>query len=452
MEHEIPVVLTIPNVEIDSLEELSGVLLQDVKVKMSQYGKLFSRLLIKHLTTETEVKIVNGLVTADSGVVLDRLGCEKHLLCYRKHILDIYRPWYLIMCGQPILPGVENQISDVISTAIQSFETFMYSIQKMSVSLEYKTNNTMCKRLCTTTHSVVNFTATEVSTELQQLLSSGINFVPTVVRSNFDLLDIIENDLKIAAIKVFREKAMYYPRLNADLGLKNVILQLIQQTPSNTSEINFYLELYESYIGRVSTFLNELNFSHLENYENIKQLVPKNTVLTISDKGLGPCLLPVEWYIEQYKHQAELGGHRATNMSEQQCLNSMLNSIQLFRNSLLNEERIIFGKYYKKCKPYHRVGCLKIIPKIHKLKGAITADSWKLLPSRPIRGGENCPVNSYSIALCGMLQELHKTVKQLYLNGNMGGCTFPIIHGSDEYMYCLIQYTLCCVNNMAGKN
>ena len=432
MDHQLPV-FRVPPVEIYSLEGLSKELTYDVNKKMLHYSQLFSRLLFKHLTTETEVHINNGTVTSESVVVLNRLESEKNILCYRDRIIDFYGPWCSILCGQPVLPGVENQVLEIIPAVILCFEEQIYTLQKISTRLDVKNNNSMCRRLCSSTHSVVNYTDTTVPLELQQLLKHGLNFVPTVARNNFDLLFLVENDLKTAAIRFFRANAQEYPRLNKGLGLLGVILQLAQQSPTNTTEVNFYFELYDRYINGVTKFLNDLNISHLENYNQIKKLVPRNSVLSISDKGLGPCLLPVEWYIKQYKHQAEIGGHRAIEMSEQQCLNVMLNNIQTFRGSLLHEERLLFHKYFKKCNPSYRVGCLKIIPKIHKIKSEVTSDSWKVLPSRPIRGGENCPVNGYSIALCKLLQELHKTVKELYTGGKMRGC-FPIIQGSDEYM------------------
>ena len=51
----------------------------------------------------------------------------------------------------------------------------------------------------------------------------------------------------------------------------------------------------------------------------------------------------------------------------------------------------------------YRVGCLKIVPKVHNIKGKITNESWENLPSRPIRGADNCPVNGFSITLCRLL-------------------------------------------------
>ena len=262
--------------KIYSLEVLSCVLWQDVKGKMLHYGQLFSRLFFKHLTTETEVHIKNGMVTSDSEVVLNKLECEKHILQYRGRIIDIYRPWCAILCGQPIYPGVENQVLEIISVAILSFEELVYSIQKIANKVDNRNDNAMCKRLCSTARVITNFTGTEIPLKLEQLLSHGINFVPTAARSKSDLLDIVENDLKEAAIKFFRSNAMYYPRINSGMGLQDVILQLVQQTPSNTTKVNFYFKLYEGYIMRISQFLNDLNFSHLENYETIKSLVPKN--------------------------------------------------------------------------------------------------------------------------------------------------------------------------------
>ena len=53
-----------------------------------------------------------------------------------------------------------------------------------------------------------------------------------------------------------------------------------------------------------------------------------------------------------------------------------------------------------------------------------------MLPSRPIRGAENCPINPYSQALCKMLQEMHLTLKEMLKTRGIG---FPLIYGCDEY-------------------
>ena len=50
--------------------------------------------------------------------------------------------------------------------------------------------------------------------------------------------------------------------------------------------------------------------------ETLVSAVPEGFILTISDKGLGPVLLPYSWYIRESKVQAVLGGHEEISISE----------------------------------------------------------------------------------------------------------------------------------------
>ena len=54
------------------------------------------------------------------------------------------------------------------------------------------------------------------------------------------------------------------------------------------------------------------------------------------------------------------------------------------------------------------------------------------LPSRPIRGGELCPFNQYSVALFQLLQYLHSDVKtKLFPVCNNA---YPIVLGTSSYL------------------
>ena len=161
-----------------------------------------------------------------------------------------------------------------------------------------------------------------------------------------------------------------------------------------------------------------------------ENLFPPGTMISITDKGLGPCLLPLDWYILQYAVQTEKGDHIKTGMSSEQCINYLKGVIGKFRDSLVVDEKLVFKEYFRNPNPNFRVGVLKLIPKIHKLKD-FDQHSWKILPSRPFRGAENCPINAYSKTLCKLLQELHQLLK-----GKMedNSCRyFPVIYGCDEY-------------------
>ena len=76
--------------------------------------------------------------------------------------------------------------------------------------------------------------------------------------------------------------------------------------------------------------------------------------------------------------------------------------------------------------PKCSIGVLKLVPKVHKI-ATFDSNSWELLPSRPIRGAENCPVNPYSKTLCKLLQELHSRVKDIM------NIKYPVILGCNEY-------------------
>ena len=104
----------------------------------------------------------------------------------------------------------------------------------------------------------------------------------------------------------------------------------------------------------------------IESSEALK-LTPKGTILTLSDKGLGPCLLPVEWYVQQYEIQAEKGKHAVTGLSPDQCINLLKLTIQRFRSNLSQAECEHLKQFYVCGNPNYRVGIMKVIPKIHKL-------------------------------------------------------------------------------------
>ena len=115
-------------------------------------------------------------------------------------------------------------------------------------------------------------------------------------------------------------------------------------------------------------------------------------------------------------HQAVLGGHVPILSSEGALLVRLFNIIANFRHSLSILESLLFKSIYKYSGNNFKLAALKIVPKIHKLSHPITCNSVKLLPSHPIRGGELCPFNQYSVTLCQLLQHLHNDVKNKLLS------------------------------------
>ena len=119
-----------------------------------------------------------------------------------------------------------------------------------------------------------------------------------------------------------------------------VLEQLISQSPSNSRQIEFYTAMYNQYFEERIKFFDQLSSGHFDNSQKAQNLLPIGTILTESDKGLGPCLLPIDWYIDQYNIQSKKGNHVATNMSADQCINFLKNAIQTFRSDLSLEEKL----------------------------------------------------------------------------------------------------------------
>ena len=96
----------------------------------------------------------------------------------------------------------------------------------------------------------------------------------------------------------------------------------------------------------------------------------------------------------------------------------------------------------------HRIGVMKLVPKVHKLKGTLHKDSWKELTSRPIRGAETDPMREPSKVLYTLLQEMISTLKSRYENLSTFRLKFPVLNGCDDYIHRLDHVKLSTSKSM----
>ena len=66
--------------DIPTLVQLSHVMAKSVWKEIRTYSTQFGQVLSKHLTSETEVNIVDGCVTEDAGTTLETLEAELEVL------------------------------------------------------------------------------------------------------------------------------------------------------------------------------------------------------------------------------------------------------------------------------------------------------------------------------------------------------------------------------------
>ena len=95
---------------VHSLIGLCNALRRELVVDIVRYSKNFHTLFMKHFTSETEVKIENGVITAESDLKLDILEGEWQGLQYRREMSKILGPWESKLSGQPIDTGVAIEI------------------------------------------------------------------------------------------------------------------------------------------------------------------------------------------------------------------------------------------------------------------------------------------------------------------------------------------------------
>ena len=414
---------------LPTLETVCRAIANVTRIMIYDYATNYASILMRHFNCETEVQIVNGALTVGSKTLLVLLESEMEVLQYRHRLNGILGPWKAKLGGQPVNPEIQDLLSDSVEAIIVDFEGFIYKLQAIAVSERRARDNSLCSKACSSSSRILNLSEAKIPAELEKTLANGINFVPLELLNIDELKEYIEKDLVSAAVNFFREENRIYPMVDNAAGLKNILEQLISQSPSNSRQIEFYTTMYNQYVEHKDDFYNHLSEGHFIDKPSVQNLLPAGTILTVSDKGLGPCLLPVDWYIEQYKVQSKKGNHVLINMSADQCINFLKSAIQTFRSELCSEGRSALKTYFANCNPNYRVGVLKLVPKIHKLS-TFDSTSWKKLPSRPIRGAENCPINPYSRALCKMLQEMHSSLKIVFSDA---GIAFPLIYGCDEY-------------------
>ena len=230
------------NLSVPTLEEMSIVIRSEILKSILPFSELYVAVLWKHLTTETEVQIVDGILTCESDNKMCLLETEWDALQYRSRLFFILGPWINKLHGQPVTQAVGIYIDGLIGSIIKDFEFFISQIQISAQTKMRQTNNALCKKVCKGSFRILNMTSKTISEELESFLSNGINFVPSIELPVDDIRDIVENDLGKAAINVFRDKNGFYPSFTEGLGLMSLIQHLMSQAPTNSCQIEFFYQ------------------------------------------------------------------------------------------------------------------------------------------------------------------------------------------------------------------
>ena len=302
-----------------------------------------------------------------------------------------------------------GNLAETLCTALCSFEDYIQCVQKSIVTDFHERQSEFVKEKMKIVPSVLNLCKVKTPTALINILSLGTKAVPHGQLSDYDNFLVMDQDLRNVITRCFFKIVGFWPTSNLISSVHQFFIEIISQCPCNHIFISFMYTLMSSYYEYYELFKPSML-----GHKSLKtSMIPEGCVLTVSDKGLGPVLLPYQWFVCEYSHQAVLGGHVPVLSSEGSLL---FNIIADFRRSLSILENLLFKSIFKYSGNNFKLAALKIVPKIHKLSHPITCNSVKLLPSHPIRGGELCPFNQYSVTLCQLLQHLHNDVKNKLLS------------------------------------
>ena len=217
--------------DIPTLVQLSHVMAKSVWKEIRTYSTQFGQVLSKHLTSETEVNIVDGCVTEDAGTTLETLEAELEVLQYKKKLSTILDRWRKVLLGQPVYPEIHNLLSDRVSVIHEDFEQFIYRIQSVSVAKFRAGNRELCSKACKNKNKILNLTDSDIPLALELAFANGSNMVPNDVLRVSEVKRYMETDLIQAAVQYSWFENNIYPLYNSSEGLKSVLEQLTSQAP-----------------------------------------------------------------------------------------------------------------------------------------------------------------------------------------------------------------------------
>ena len=247
----------------------------------------------------------------------------------------------------------------------------------------------------------------------------------------------VENDVKLACCNFFIATAGYYPRsFTLKSSIDTTIKNLLIFEPGNNKISSALVSMRENYNAVKPKLLKDSKVPQRISMKRIQNLIPKGAILSPSDKNLGISLLSPAWFEKEYTSQDKKGGYEKQSMSETVCITMLLSKISSFRQNLTKDQKKILSTHWPRFPPPEpMIGVLKLVPKIHKITGKISAESWTVLLSRPIRGAENDSMKMPSKALYSMLQEMLSKFLKIFPSVNCSNQSnnFTVLKGCDDY-------------------
>ena len=418
-------------------------ILKRLRRKLYEYCIKFEKLLYQHLSSEFEVQIRGGEITTEGKQVIKKLREHFDDFQFERNIREI-------LAQAKMSAAQHSRIYELLCTIeddmISSFPRIVMKIQSQVIQARRRKDNQLCKDKCSLRSLIHNFTSVQIGKDLSNLLEYGLKNVPLLQSSSVELQAELEVEAKLVCRNIFVDTYGHFPRITSNQTFSKVVLEIISQCSSNTDIISKLVKFRDQFIENIPFFLKALPRNGLR-VKEIVNLIPSGCIISPSDKNLGISILPPEWFAKEYETQVVKGGHESVDLTEDECLAMLLKKIRTFQAECSDVQLKLLRQFLPRPVEKPRLGVLKLVPKVHKIKGSISVESWNELKSRPIRGAENDPIKQPSKALYGLLQKMLRDFKAIFPSlENDQSEQFPVLKGSDDYLQRLCSVKLLSQN------
>ena len=391
---------------------------------------------MSHQSTEFEVVLNNGEIRVDGCEVLNDLQKAQEVLQFDVRIAELFDIiGKKIKCSPALGICTKELFYSIKDDIIECFQKSVLEFQQLSLKDRKMKDNELLAAKCSGKSLIHNFTNKSIPEELVKVLEVGLSTVPRIIFPTKALMFELEAEAKLACKKMFYSEVGYYPVLSSKSSLGEAVLEIISQSPSNSYLVSQLIDFKNQFLENIQFFLSSISESNCVHAKDLVFMIPDDCIISPSDKNVGVSLLPSSWYSKQYHEQIAKGGHELQIMDEPQCLAMLLRKISNFKKSCSATENKILVKWWpRNTVKEPRIGVMKLVPKVHKLTGPITVNSWEELKSRPIRGAEKDPMKDPSKALYGMLHSMLDDLKKFFpslFNDQVE--KFSVLKGCDDY-------------------
>lgn len=409
------------------------------------YCRQMAILNVFYMRNEREIKYINRQPTENSKVALLEIQQDFQRLDIPSNINVIYNK-YKDNNNCNLCKELLKRICKIwLSQALKFFDVVMdaiYNDIRADVILE-------CKVKCEAVPAVYNLIDSKaIRIKDRKLLNKGLSFIPNSRTNSYFLKQELENTLKNCILGAYlgatgEKVRINRMNVNANLFSMTEILALVQLQPKcNPRFYKCVVELVEQFMRRKMRYLKHLHINRALTDKGDLKINVKGGFIALADKGIAVVALPHSWYSLQFAKLIENPAYSLMNLRQSDCISMLLNKTENFKLNLTVVEKALFKDYFKEGSSYYNIAAIKLLPKVHKLDSEPCLTNFLEIPSRIVRGGESCPLNSYSKCLKDLLAETMTDLRNYFRIITNSDRKFPLITGCEQYSEHINDITL----------